>query len=514
MSFRIDPKIYLIFGSLSWVLFVFFQFAISYFNQSLDSITNITLYLFFFGSFSFSFFRYYDLTISKIGREDIYITFFRLFIFSIKCLLPVALSYIILLFGFFDNSTLNIFIYSVLYNLTLGSSTIFCIICFLISKRLISFESSVTMQRLMLTLNYGFVLMYMFDLAFNFFPSPIYQYIFLGLFILVGVLFFNQKWVAYIPFNQKWKTILISVFIILGNILVFQFFNLNNFDSSSYYNVKSSLFLILFFSFNFTYFSISTLINIFSLPTTPVFDNIQNERIIARKVQENLIPNSLPNSKKLKIFSYYKPHFTLGGDYFDHIPINENKFLVCIADVSGKGIPAALMMSNVQASIRTMIRNTEDLKKIVEELNYQINLRGLSERFVSMFICIYDFKSKTLEYINCGHPHPLLAYGDDILSLDRGSTVLGMFSNLPKIKTTKIKISKGFDLFSYTDGLIEIQNGYGDFYGTSKIKKLFEGNRNDPENFIELVKTDLDEFKGNNISYDDTTLLMISVRNV
>ena len=89
-----------------------------------------------------------------------------------------------------------------------------------------------------------------------------------------------------------------------------------------------------------------------------------------------------------------------------------------------------------------------------------------------------------------------------------------MFSNLPKIKTTKIKISKGFDLFSYTDGLIEIQNGYGDFYGTSKIKKLFEGNRNDPENFIELVKTDLDEFKGNNISYDDTTLLMISVRNV
>ena len=71
-----------------------------------------------------------------------------------------------------------------------------------------------------------------------------------------------------------------------------------------------------------------------------------------------------------------------------------------------------------------------------------------------------------------------------------------------------------FDLFSYTDGLIEIQNGYGDFYGTLKIKKLFEGNRNDPENFIELVKTDLDEFKGNNISYDDTTLLMISVRNV
>ena len=91
---------------------------------------------------------------------------------------------------------------------------------------------------------------------------------------------------------------------------------------------------------------------------------------------------------------------------------------------------------------------------------------------------------------------------------------MGMFPKLPKIKITKIQTLKGFDLFSYTDGLIETQNGYGDFYGSSKIKKLFESSRKNPANFIELVKADLDEFKGNNISYDDTTLLMISVRNV
>ena len=152
-----------------------------------------------------------------------------------------------------------------------------------------------------------------------------------------------------------------------------------------------------------------------------------------RKFKKILYLKCFLTPKKLKIFSFYKPHFTLGGDYYDYIPINENKFLVCIADVC-KGIPAALMMSNVQASIRTMIRNTEDLKKTVEELNYQINLRGLSERFVSMFICIYDFKSKSLEYINCGHPHPLIAYNDKIVTLDKGSTVLGMFPQLPEIK--------------------------------------------------------------------------------
>ena len=80
----------------------------------------------------------------------------------------------------------------------------------------------------------------------------------------------------------------------------------------------------------------------------------------------------------------------------------------------------------------------ESIKKIVEELNYQINLRGLSERFVSMFICIYDFKSKSLEYINCGHPHPLIAYNDKIVTLDKGSTVLGMFPQLPEIKISKL----------------------------------------------------------------------------
>ena len=401
---------------------------------------------------------------------------------------------------------------SLLINLTIGSSTIFLIITYLISYRLISFESSKIMKTILKGLSYGMASMFIFDILYNFFPTPIYQYIFLVYFILIGVLFFNQKWVAFLPFNQKWRTILLSLVIIFIHILIFLFFTSFN-KVEILYDFKSSLFFILLFSFNFTYLTVSTLINIFSLPTTPVFDNIQNERIIAQKVQENLIPNILPNSKKLKIFSLYQPHFTLGGDYFDYIPISRNKFLVCIADVSGKGIPAALMMSNVQASIRTMIRNSENLKKIVEELNYQINLRGLSERFVSMFICIYDYKTKVLEYVNCGHPHPLLGYRNKISTLDKGVTVLGMFPTLSNIKITKLKVDDNFDLFCYTDGLIEIQNAYGDFYGSSKIRALFE-KRTSSEKFINIVKEDVNNFKGNNISLDDTTLLMISVRNV
>ena len=486
---------------------------VNYFYQDLDSIFNGITYNIMFGSFCFSLYKHFDLTIIKVRREDVYNTFFRLFIFGIKCIIPIIFTYLIFTTDLLISLHLNIVLKSLLFDLTLGSATIFLIIGFIISNRLIGFESSQVMRSVLLVLNYGLILMFIFDVLYNIFPSDIYSYIFLVLFIIIGVLFFNQKWVAFLLFNQKWKTILFSIFIISFHILIYRLFILTSPFTESQYDVNSSLLLILLFSFNFTYFTISTLINIFSLPTTPVFDNIQNERIIAQKVQENLIPNVLPNTKELKIFSFYKPHFTLGGDYFDYIPINKNKFLVCIADVSGKGIPAALMMSNVQASIRTMIRNTEDLKKIVEELNYQINLRGLSERFVSMFICIYDYRTKVLEYVNCGHPHPLLDQGDKIISLDIGTTVLGMFPDLPNIKITKLKTKKGFDLFSYTDGLTEIQNGYGDFYGSKKIKGLFKI-RTSPEKFIDMVKDDLNNFKGNNISFDDTTLLMISVKNV
>ena len=113
------------------------------------------------------------------------------------------------------------------------------------------------------------------------------------------------------------------------------------------------------------------MVNIFNLPTSTVFEKFQKEKQIARKVQEALIPKNLPNSNKLKILSTYKPHSDLGGDYFDYIPIGINKFIICIADVSGKGMPAALLMSNFQASLRTILRYTIKLEDIIHELNFQ-----------------------------------------------------------------------------------------------------------------------------------------------
>lgn len=513
MTLRINPNFYLITGSLFWALYSFFHIILLFEDQTFYSSTYRFIYLVLLGSFIFSFYQYYDLVFPKISRKVIFANFFKLFIYSIKAIFPVVLIYILYFFKIGDN-----FIYSPAFSnfineFVTGISLLFLIINFIFFKRLILFETTSIMKSIFFVFQYGALIIFLFDIIYNFYPSVIYQY-FLGLLFMIGaILFFNQKWIAYLHFDQKWKTILICSFLLGSNILLFQFFTLNNQFFTPYFDIQNSLFFILLIAFNFSYISISTLINIFNLPTSPVFDDIQNERYIARKVQENLIPNSLPNSKKLKITSSYMPHYALGGDYYDYISLGEDKFLICIADVSGKGIPAALLMSNVQASLRTMVRQSQNLKNIVEELNFQINLRGLSERFVSMFISIYDYKSQVLEYVNCGHPHPIIYYDKNVETLDKGSTVLGMFSELPKFDVSRIKIKKDFNIFCYTDGLTETQNDFGEFYGSKRLLKLFSDTKKKPQKFIKLVIEDLNNFRGNNLTEDDITLLMTKVKN-
>ena len=513
MGFRTTPKLFLVSGSISWVFFALLHLYSVIISDNFTNASYTSIYLFFLGVFVISFYKYYDLLFSELSRKNIFSVFFTLFINSLKLVVPVFLFFILLFFEVGKLLIESYYFQSLSYNFIVGVSFLFLLVNFIVYKRLIFFEASSMMKSIFNLFQYGALCIFIFDIIYNFFPSNLYQY-FLGvLFMIGGVLFFNQKWIAYMHFDHKWKTIIFSLFLLSGIFIIYQFFSIGfNYDIDQF-EIRSSLLFILLMAFNFTYISISILINIFNLPTSPVFDSIQNERYIARKVQEDLIPNSLPNTKKLKVTSSYMPHFALGGDYYDYIPLSQDKFLICIADVSGKGIPAALLMSNVQASLRTMARQSQNLQKIVEELNFQINLRGLSERFVSMFLCIYSFKSKELEYVNCGHPHPIIFYNRKVETLDKGSTVLGMFPELPKFVVSKIKIKDGFNLFCYTDGIIEARNDFGDFYGSKRLLSLFTSKKSKPKKFVKSVIEDLNEFRGKNLTDDDITLLMTKVKN-
>jgi sigma-B regulation protein RsbU (phosphoserine phosphatase) len=180
---------------------------------------------------------------------------------------------------------------------------------------------------------------------------------------------------------------------------------------------------------------------------------LRKEMEIAREVQQLLFPKTLPHRPDLKVTSFYLPHQDVGGDYYDYINLDDNQFVLCIADVSGKGVPAALLMSNFQAALRTMVRHTTDLKDIVTELNHQTARNARGENFITFFITVVDRAKKEMYYVNAGHNPPLVIRDhQEPEYLELGTTILGSFEPLPFLKVGKINYNKEIIFFSYTDG--------------------------------------------------------------
>ncbi|MDH5367546.1 MAG: PP2C family protein-serine/threonine phosphatase [Cyclobacteriaceae bacterium] len=235
----------------------------------------------------------------------------------------------------------------------------------------------------------------------------------------------------------------------------------------------------------------------------------RKELEIASDVQQFLFPDDLPYGVRLKVEASYLPHDRVGGDYYDYIPINKNQFLICVADVSGKGIPAAILMSNFQASLRTLIRQTPNLTEIIEALNFQIMDSAKGEKFITFFAGIYDHNLKTLVYVNSGHNPPILVRNNgNIELLEEGSTILGMFQPLPFINEGFITDLDDFLLLCYTDGVTETSNEQGEEYGVERLSNYLTKNANkDLKEIHQDIIVNLDNFKGKEAYNDDITIL-------
>lgn len=241
----------------------------------------------------------------------------------------------------------------------------------------------------------------------------------------------------------------------------------------------------------------------------------RKELEIAKKVQNFLFPKTLPKTHRLKVEAIYLPHQDVGGDYYDYLAIDNDRFLVCVADVSGKGVPAALLMSNFQASLRALARKTQDPKEIVAELNHAITNNGNGENFITFFLGIYDFTACTFEYVSCGHnPLYLVTKENGIRELTEGTTVLGMFDPLPFLETQKIHKLREFFFFGYTDGLTETFNARDDQYGEDRLVQFFQNGIPSDINLLhqDILKS-LDSFRNETPYRDDITMLSCLVKN-
>ncbi|MBA3704525.1 MAG: PP2C family protein-serine/threonine phosphatase [Bacteroidetes bacterium] len=203
---------------------------------------------------------------------------------------------------------------------------------------------------------------------------------------------------------------------------------------------------------------------------------MKKELELASEMQSMLFPHTLPNDFKLDTAAFYLPHQQVGGDYYDFIWLNENECSFCVADVSGKGVAAALLMSNFQANLRILFNHTTSLTELIKELNTKVLASAKGEKFITLFIAKYNLVTHTLTYINAAHNPPLLATSNSISALKIGCTGLGMFEEIPKIKEGIVNIAPGTRIVCYTDGLVELENDKGEDFGVDSLKDIIQSN--------------------------------------
>jgi sigma-B regulation protein RsbU (phosphoserine phosphatase) len=241
--------------------------------------------------------------------------------------------------------------------------------------------------------------------------------------------------------------------------------------------------------------------------------NIKQERLkkeleVASAMQQLLFPSSLPTNKRMDISAMYKSRHEVGGDYYDFIPLGNDEYIMCIADVSGKGISAAMLMANFQATLRTIFQYREfNMEELLFELNQKVMSSAKGEKFITFFIAHYDATRRKMSYVNAGHNHPFLTNGRNYEPLDKGTIGLGMLDELPFLNVGETELGPNTTLVLYTDGVVELENEEEEFFGAERLVKLVKnyyplsmGDMNS------LIFSKLDEWKGPLELVDDTAI--------
>ncbi len=236
---------------------------------------------------------------------------------------------------------------------------------------------------------------------------------------------------------------------------------------------------------------------------------------MAAEMQKLLLPSDLPSNNYIDISATYIAKNMVSGDYYDFIPINEDEYVFCIADVSGKGMSAAMLMSNFQATLRANVKYNHGnltLIQLAKELNKSVINSAKGEKFITFFIGYYNKKSRELKYINAGHNYPILTHNDEIQELKIGSTALGIFDEMPSIESETIIINPNTVIVCYTDGMIEVENLQKEQFQTERLIKAVS--KNSYLNMSEMNKAlfdEVDNFRNGNSYPDDTAVLSLRI---
>ena len=233
----------------------------------------------------------------------------------------------------------------------------------------------------------------------------------------------------------------------------------------------------------------------------------------ALRIQQGLLPAEIPQAAGYQIAATWRPARVVGGDYYDVLQFDEQTLAFCIADVAGKGLPAALLMSNLQATVRGLASSSLAPETLCAQIN-ELMCRNITDgRFITFFFAVLDRQSKRLRYCNAGHPAPVVirrSAGTERLS--EGGGVLGLFPT-ERFDGGEVYLEPGDRLVLFTDGVAEAHNADGDEFGEAGLLRSssVDGDRS-AKRLLDDVMSGVDGFSSGELE-DDATLLVVSVND-
>ncbi|MBX2990014.1 MAG: SpoIIE family protein phosphatase [Bacteroidetes bacterium] len=240
---------------------------------------------------------------------------------------------------------------------------------------------------------------------------------------------------------------------------------------------------------------------------------MEDELLIARDIQKGLLPNVLPAIPGFDIAAANISSKQVGGDYYDVIPADNNRHVIAIGDVSGKGTPAALLMASIQASIRALVPLNLSLSELTGRVNDLMCENTGGNKFVTFFWGFVDPVAMTLNYVNAGHNYPYLIHADGSIDrLDKGGMILGVLKTLMPYEEATVRLTHGDLLLLFTDGVSEAMSHDSMEYGEERIEAVLRKYGREPaQRIIELLHEDIIQHADGAQQSDDITMMVLKV---
>lgn len=240
---------------------------------------------------------------------------------------------------------------------------------------------------------------------------------------------------------------------------------------------------------------------------------MEEELDIARDIQQNLLPQSIPVYKNFDIAAINVSSRQVGGDYYDIISLDDNTFCIAIADVSGKGAPASILMANIQAFLQVICRKGMNIEESTALINDLLSANTSDGRFITFFWGTINNEQRQLKYVNAGHNPPLLIRDGKIRKLQKGGIILGVMKTTIPYISEVIDLKKNDVIILFTDGISEAMNEQGEEFSEEKLEKTaLELVRGSAQDILDGIKNGVNKFIKGAPQSDDITMVVLKVK--